>query len=82
MLRTCLKTAIICLTLQTWLMCLVRQTTGRVVSITLALVAASQQARLPLNQGTALVEPPLSFELSGWLVLGVASPLAHQRFGR
>ena len=29
------------------------------------LLRASQQARLPLNQGTALVEPSLSSELSG-----------------
>ena len=36
-------------------MCLLRQTTGRVLLITLALVATSQQARLPLNQETALV---------------------------
>ena len=50
--------------------------------VTLALVAASQQARLPLNQGTALVEPSLISELSGWSVLGVASPPAHRRFGR
>ena len=35
--------------------------------------AASQQARLPLNSGTALVEPPLSSELPGWSVPGVAS---------
>ena len=58
MLRTSLKTAISCLVLQTWLMCLLRQRTGRVLFITLALVAASQQARLPLNQGTAHVERP------------------------
>ena len=45
--RTSLKTAISCLTLQTLLMCLLRQTTGRVLFITVALVAASQQARLP-----------------------------------
>ena len=31
---------------------------------------------------TALVEPPLSSELSGWSVLSVASPLALRRFGR
>ena len=43
---------------------------------------ASQQARLLLNQGIALVEPSLSSELSGWSVLGVASQLVHQRFGR
>ena len=45
-----------------------------------AFVAVSQQGLLPLNQGTSLVEPPLSSELSiercEWLVLGVASPLA------
>ena len=35
--------------------------------------AASQQARPPLNSGTALVEPPLSSELSGRSVPGVAS---------
>ena len=64
MLRTSLKTAISCLTLQTWLMCLIRQTTKRVLFITSALVAALQQASLPLNQGTAL-EPPMSSELSG-----------------
>ena len=75
MLRTSLKTAINCPTLQTWLMFLLRQTTKRVLSITLALVAASQQACLPLNQGTALVEPLLS-------ALGFASPLAHRRCGR
>ena len=46
-------------------MCLLRQTTGRVLFIALALVAASQQARLPHNQGTALVEPPPSSALSG-----------------
>ena len=63
-------------------MCLLRQTTRRVLFITLALVAASQQARLPLNQGTAREEPPQSSELSGWSVLGVASPLAHRRVGR
>ena len=65
MLRTSLKTAIICLALQTRLMRLLRQTTGRVLFIALALVAASQQARLPLNQRTALVEAPPSCELSG-----------------
>ena len=30
-----------------------------------SLLRATQQARLPLNQGTALVEPSLSSELSG-----------------
>ena len=35
----------------------------------------SQRARLPLDQGTALVDSPLSLELSGWLVHGVASPV-------
>ena len=35
--------------------------------------AASQQARLPLTSGTALVESPLSSELSGRSVPGVAS---------
>ena len=35
--------------------------------------AASQQARLPLNAGTALVESPLSSELSGMPLPGVAS---------
>ena len=39
-LRASLKTAISRLTLQTWLMCLLRQTTGRVLFITLVLVAA------------------------------------------
>ena len=82
MLRTSLKTAISCLTLRTWVMCLHRQTTGRVLFILLALVAASQQARLPLNQDTALVEHPLSSELSGWSALGFASPLAHQQFDK
>ena len=33
--------------------------------VTLAVVGASQQGRLPLNQGTAHVELPLSSELSG-----------------
>ena len=41
MLRTSLKTAIICLAPQTWLMCLLRQTTRRVLFIALALVATS-----------------------------------------
>ena len=81
MLRRSLKTAISCLTLQTWLVCLLRQKTRRVLLIALALVAASQQARLPLNQRTTLVKPQLSSELSGWSALGVASPLAHRRFG-
>ena len=63
-------------------MCLLCQTTKHVLCITLALVAAQQQARLPRNQRTALVEPPLSFELSGRSVLGVASPLAHRRFNQ
>ena len=36
--RTSLKTAIICLTLQTWLECLFRQTTRRVLFMTLTLV--------------------------------------------
>ena len=35
MLRTSLKTAISCLTLQTWLMCLFRRTTGRVHEVQL-----------------------------------------------
>ena len=35
--------------------------------------AASQQTRLPLNSRTALVEFPLSSELKGWSVPGVAS---------
>ena len=82
MLRTSLTTAISCLTLQAWLMCLLRQTTRRVLFITLALVAASQQTSLPLNQGNALVELPTSLALPGWAMLGVASPLAHRRFGR
>ena len=50
--------------------------------ITLALSAASQRARLPLNRGPALVEPSLSSKLSEKSVLGVASPLAHRRFNR
>ena len=33
--------------------------------VTSAVVGASEQGRLPLNQGTALVELPLSSELSG-----------------
>ena len=36
--------------------------------------AQLRRARLPLDQGTALVEPPRSSELSGCSVLGVASP--------
>ena len=37
----------------------------------MTLVAALQQVRLSLNRGTALVEPPLSSELSGLSVPGI-----------
>ena len=49
-----------------------------VETISLAISSvASQWACFPLDQGTACVDSPLSGELSGWLVLGVASPLSH-----
>ena len=73
MLRTSLKT-VISLAPQTWLMCLLRQTTRRVLFIILALVVYHAIKELQF------VAPPLSSDLSGWSILGVASPLAHRRF--
>ena len=79
MLRTSLKTAISCLTLQTWLMCLLRQNnracplhhSGTCRCVTTNTSHHSIEDCTCGNLHRLL-------KLSGWSALGSASPLAHR----